>query len=497
MTRKNRSNLALATLLSVGSAATALATDNVWTNSTGNGNVMVAANWSLGHVPTNSENAILNSGAQVILHLGQGIVANHIECSIPVYMDGGYFFCRSATANANLTTYNGASIAIADYMNVNATWNVFRSSVARYPTDSDPTIHVAAAAHLTVHEAAGLGVRLENSGTVEGQNQALVLGTVNQPVFFINQTTGVIRNTNFLTDTRPGTGGTYLLNEGYVSCIGGAPSFDLYFANAGLLELDAANLTVSQMVDLSQGHLDAGAWTLRNGSTISHNYGDIDRIGPNVTVRLEGGQNYFQGLSRISSIQGRLELKNTTFQIAPPFFGNCRLGDYGFLRMEQGARIEVLGGFSIAPDSVLDKIVSAPNANDVIATYVSSDIGGQLIVEFQDENLIPDGSAVPLMADIDSCCAIGGQFASVLVFGTNKTTTLDHLPHHVRMVVGENCPADLDGDGSVGLSDLAVLLSHFGTQSGASEADGDMNGNGSVDLADLAIMLAAFGSACP
>lgn len=497
MTRIDFPGFAAAALLSVGGAATAAAADNVWTNSTGNGNVMVAANWSLGHIPTNSETAIINSGAQVIVNIGQGIVANHIECSIPVYLNQGFFFCHSATFNAHLSTFNAASLVVSDYINVNATWSIFRSTVSRYPADSNPIIHVAPAASVTVHEGALIEMRVENSGAIDGQNQTLTLGCVGQPVFFVNQSTGVLRNTNFRTDTRANVGSAYLINEGYVGYIGGAPSFDVYFANAGLLELDAANLTVSQMVDVAQGHLDAGAWTLRNGSSISHNYGDIDRIGPNVTVRLDGGQNLFQGLGRISSIQGRFELKNTTFQIAPPFFGNCRLGEYGFLRMEQGARIEVLGGFSIAPDSVLDKIVDAPNANDVIATYVSSDIGGQLIVEFQNESLVPDGSVVPLMSDIGNCCAIGGEFASVLVFGTTKSTAIDHQQHVVRLTVGESCAGDLDGDGSVAISDLAILLSNYGMQSGATAADGDMNGSGSVDLADLALMLAAFGTACP
>lgn len=59
------------------------------------------------------------------------------------------------------------------------------------------------------------------------------------------------------------------------------------------------------------------------------------------------------------------------------------------------------------------------------------------------------------------------------------------------------CPADLDGDGQVGLSDLAVLLSHFGTPGGASPQDGDLDDDGDVDLSDLAALLARFGTVCP
>lgn len=58
------------------------------------------------------------------------------------------------------------------------------------------------------------------------------------------------------------------------------------------------------------------------------------------------------------------------------------------------------------------------------------------------------------------------------------------------------CPADLDGNGNVDLTDLATLLSHFG-QSGASGADGDLDGDTQVTLTDLAMLLSAFGTTCP
>jgi hypothetical protein len=55
---------------------------------------------------------------------------------------------------------------------------------------------------------------------------------------------------------------------------------------------------------------------------------------------------------------------------------------------------------------------------------------------------------------------------------------------------------DLNGDDTVGLSDLAILLAHYGTPSGASYADGDLNGDGDVDLSDLATLLSNYGLSC-
>ena len=63
-------------------------------------------------------------------------------------------------------------------------------------------------------------------------------------------------------------------------------------------------------------------------------------------------------------------------------------------------------------------------------------------------------------------------------------------------VVPESCPGDLNGDGVVGLADLAQLLSNYGTTSGATYEDGDMDGDGDVDLADLAALLGVYGTTC-
>ncbi|GMU80990.1 MAG: hypothetical protein AMXMBFR47_08610 [Planctomycetota bacterium] len=64
---------------------------------------------------------------------------------------------------------------------------------------------------------------------------------------------------------------------------------------------------------------------------------------------------------------------------------------------------------------------------------------------------------------------------------------------HVRPA----CPWDLDGNDVIDLTDLAIILSNFGTTSGAEPADGDIDGDTDVDLQDLAQVLAQFGAACP
>jgi hypothetical protein len=59
------------------------------------------------------------------------------------------------------------------------------------------------------------------------------------------------------------------------------------------------------------------------------------------------------------------------------------------------------------------------------------------------------------------------------------------------------CPGDTNGDNLRDISDLAVLLSAFGSSPPAPGAEcSDMNGDGIIDIADLALLLAAFGSTC-
>ena len=75
---------------------------------------------------------------------------------------------------------------------------------------------------------------------------------------------------------------------------------------------------------------------------------------------------------------------------------------------------------------------------------------------------------------------------------------------HVTNACGERTTAaallsvlsgDLDNDGAVTTSDLAILLAHFGSTA-ATGSDGDSDLDGDVDLRDLTAFLASFGMAC-
>jgi hypothetical protein len=54
---------------------------------------------------------------------------------------------------------------------------------------------------------------------------------------------------------------------------------------------------------------------------------------------------------------------------------------------------------------------------------------------------------------------------------------------------------DIDGDCDIDLTDLSILLAHYG-ETGVGPDEGDLNGDTNVDLADLAMLLSVYGADC-
>ncbi|MBL0926584.1 MAG: hypothetical protein IBJ11_02890 [Phycisphaerales bacterium] len=79
----------------------------------------------------------------------------------------------------------------------------------------------------------------------------------------------------------------------------------------------------------------------------------------------------------------------------------------------------------------------------------------------------------------------------------------DSVPQQIggyaSYIYNGRCPADVDGNGAVGASDLSLLLASYGTAAGQPGfiPDADVDGSGSVGANDLSIVLAAYGQTCP
>ena len=57
------------------------------------------------------------------------------------------------------------------------------------------------------------------------------------------------------------------------------------------------------------------------------------------------------------------------------------------------------------------------------------------------------------------------------------------------------CPADVNGNGAIEVSDVLDVLSEFGCDTGCS-SNFDLDGDNSITVADVLMVLSAFGEAC-
>lgn len=119
---------------------------------------------------------------------------------------------------------------------------------------------------------------------------------------------------------------------------------------------------------------------------------------------------------------------------------------------------------------------------------------GSPCIDAGSDALVPDDNA-----DVDDDSVI----AEVIQWDrATSTRQLDSIPGDQLVEMGAyevaynpECPFDLNNDGSIGLSDLAILLVRFGTVT-CNFGVADFNGDGQVNLTDLSMLLAAFGTEC-
>lgn len=80
----------------------------------------------------------------------------------------------------------------------------------------------------------------------------------------------------------------------------------------------------------------------------------------------------------------------------------------------------------------------------------------------------------------------------VATWGNAGTMLVDN----VYLGPASSCTGDLNGDQVISISDLTLLLSNFGTTSGATPEQGDLDGDQVISISDLAILLSVFGTNC-
>jgi hypothetical protein len=94
------------------------------------------------------------------------------------------------------------------------------------------------------------------------------------------------------------------------------------------------------------------------------------------------------------------------------------------------------------------------------------------------------------MYSTDSAVERSEPFFIVFDFEAGDAARQEAIDWILANLLAPPCPADLDGDGSIGGGDLAVLLAGWGGSSP------DLDGDGVVGGSDLAVLLSSWGESC-
>jgi probable HAF family extracellular repeat protein len=107
------------------------------------------------------------------------------------------------------------------------------------------------------------------------------------------------------------------------------------------------------------------------------------------------------------------------------------------------------------------------------------------------EDLIPSGTGWTLKTALDINDA--GQIVGYGLIAPNDQHLRAFLLEPLSPPSCPIAPSDLNGDGSVGPADLAILLGSWGPCPAEGDCPADLDGDGIVGAADLAILLGAWG----
>jgi hypothetical protein len=135
-----------------------------------------------------------------------------------------------------------------------------------------------------------------------------------------------------------------------------------------------------------------------------------------------------------------------------------------------------------------------PPTNQMRLRFQAQDAGSGSIVEAGIDDLSISGRVCD--GSFADCNANGIVDSDDISSGRSTDADGNGVPDECGPT---DCPGDINDDGTVDLSDLALLLSAFGSSTGDPSYDPnvDLDSNGSVDLADLATLLSGFGQDCP
>lgn len=235
--------------------------------------------------------------------------------------------------------------------------------------------------------------------------------------------------------------------------------------------------------------VEGGAFT--NDGTVESGPGcSLVRIGPMLQT---GG---------VTRVDGGLTVTATYTQTGGLLNGDGTL--YGNAWIEGGSTsptaadggpigsLSIVGNYGQAYDGGLVVDVGL-SGNDVLAMSGTATLGGALQIRVQDPFVPTPGQVFTIL----TAASVSGTFACIEYPLGGAFFHVVYGPQSVKLVV-DAVPvreADLDFDGMVGATDIAILLGEWGDEpcNNAICCPADLNGDGKVNAPDLALLLGDWG----
>lgn len=164
--------------------------------------------------------------------------------------------------------------------------------------------------------------------------------------------------------------------------------------------------------------------------------------------------------------------------------------------------ITVQGAFSIAPGGMLRVVFDDPRWNGTIRFRLPAPsvvhLDGALSLEFNPDTVSDPGALAGRTFDLFDWhgVTIDGRFADIVTPpGTVWDLSRLYTTGKVTLVAkpASPCVADINADGDVNTFDFAILAANFGHTDVIPYTRGDLDGNGTVDMSDYLVLLTSFG----
>ncbi|MFN0137217.1 MAG: dockerin type I domain-containing protein [Phycisphaerae bacterium] len=290
------------------------------------------------------------------------------------------------------------------------------------------------------------------------------------------------------------------------------------------------NVQVPGRLDLEDGSAITSTGFVTHGVVVSGILRKVETSGTATISNQSAGITFVNATGRIELLGGELSVTGPmttagTIVVADgatlsasggAFTANAGSTFTGSGTLSVGGSVN-LSSSTIAPGDTTGTLSIVGTPGDVLlggASVLNSQLGGAAAGQFDvlsvsgaitldgTLNLTLVNGFVPQVGQtfaVVTAGSLSGTFATITGtdLGGGRELQLSYTGTSVVVTVtGEVTPGDVNGDGTVNLTDLSLLLAAFGTCSGdaAFNADADINDSGCVDLVDLSQLLANFGT---